>query len=142
MRDWISAHTQEWPIFVIAAVLLGVLAARAYQKHQPASIPWIFLAVWLPGVTALYIDLGLDRLRGAVPHMWSAQLANIAVMMVLPLLLLLLTLALWRRLRPAALRTGASIATLVGICAMALAPAVSLRMFHLLHAWMMMDRRH
>src|ERR1019366_4475385 len=99
MRNWITAHTQSWPIFLIAAVLVGVLAARSYQGKRPQSILRIFLAVWLAGGIALYIDLGLDRLRGAVPHMWSAQLATVAVIMAVPLVLLLVTLALWMRVR-------------------------------------------
>jgi hypothetical protein len=99
----------------------------------------IFLAVWLAEVIALYIDLGLNRLRGT-PHLWSAQIADIAVMAAVPLLLLLVTLALWTRLRPAAWRTGATLATLVGICAMALAPTISLWMFRLLQTWATLDR--
>ena len=140
VASWISAHTQSWPIFLSAAVLLTLLASRAYTSDRARSIPWLLLAVWFAGLVALYVSLGVYRFLGYAPHLWSAQLATLAVVMFVPLALLVLTLVFWRRFASGARRSGSVVAALVGISAMTLTPAISLWMFRLLQTWAMLDR--
>lgn len=142
MRDWIAVHTQGWPIFVAAATVLSVTAAWARARNRTRWIPWLFFGAWGASVLAFYIYLGLGRFSGYARHLWSAQLATLAIITVVPLLLVLLTLRLWMRRDAAqqAWRSGAALAALVGAVAMTLAPTLSGWMLRLLHSWIALDR--
>ena len=142
MRDWIMAHTLEWPIFLAATTLLSFTVALAWARNRRRWILGLFLGVWCAGVLAIYIPLGYMRLLSYAPHLWSAQLATLALIMAVPLLLVLLTLALWMHRDPSRTwRSGAVSAAIVGALAMTLAPTISRWMLHLFNTWIVLDRR-
>ena len=141
MGDWISVHTQGWPIFLTATTLLSVSAAWARARGRSSWTWWLFWGVWGAAVLALYVQLGVHRFSGYARHLWSAQIATLALITLVPLVLVLMTLWLWtgRNLVGKAWRGGAAMAAVVGAMGMLFAPALSGWMFHLLQSWVAQD---
>ncbi len=137
VSPWVNAHTQGWPVFLAVAVGFAAATAVAYARGRLERIPWIFLVAWLGGVAGLYVMLHLGRLRTATPRLWVGELVVITLAVLVPLVILLVVLAVWRRAVRGRWTLGAVVAGMAGTLAMTLSPAVSMGTWRLLRDWIM-----